>query len=456
MSYSLAVTTAKFASFIIQTFRLGSGATWPGEIALLLHRSILSDFFREAESVVLIAGTNGKTTTSKMLDTILIADHKKSVRNSSGANLDNGIISTFIRHTTKRGALKKATFIFEVDEATLPHILRQGTPRAIILMNLFRDQLDRYGEVDMIIEKWSEAFLTYGNKKNATEHRKKEPVLNSLPYKQSPTFIINADDPHLAFIGQQLEERGVSVYYFGLNNPELFLRSMQHATDSIFCPKCGNRLTFGGVYFSHLGKYACGQCGFTHPQISLSAKDVHSPLEGVYNIYNTLAAQLTARFFGISNEQSSTYIQHFRPAFGRMETVLFQGKKAQILLSKNPTGFNESIRTMLVSKKKGPLLCILNDRIPDGRDISWIYDVDFEPLWELDTYIIIAGDRAYDLAVRLKYAGIDEKNMKVFEGLEDAVFSAFQHVKDEEQLWILATYSGMLDVRKIITGRKIL
>lgn len=443
MSYSLAMVAAKLASFVINTFHLGSGATWPGEIALRLHRSILTDFFRQADGVVLIAGTNGKTTTAKMLDTILRADHRKSVRNSSGANLDNGLISTFIAHTNAQGRLKKSIFIFEVDEATLPHILRQGTPRAIVLMNLFRDQLDRYGEVDAIAEKWLQSFLSddQDQKKHEVHHQ---------------TFIINADDPHLAYIGQKLEERGVKVFYFGLNNPELFLPSMQHATDSIFCPQCGNRLTFGGVYFSHLGKYACGQCGFTHPKLALTSKEVASPLEGVYNIYNTLAAQLTARFFGISNEQSSTYIQHFRPAFGRMETVSYQGKKAQILLSKNPTGFNESIRTIIVSKKKGPLLCILNDRVPDGRDISWIYDVDFEPLWELDTHMVVAGDRAYDLAVRLQYAGIDEKNMNVFNELDNAVASAFQYVKEDEQLWILATYSGMLDVRKTITGRKIL
>lgn len=434
---------AKFISFCIKLFGLGSGATWPGEIVLRFNPNILGEFRKQihgAKKIVFIAGTNGKTTTAKMLETIFKSHHKKVARNTSGANLDNGIISTFITHTSLWGTLTKDIFIFEVDEATLPNVLNMCPPDILILLNLFRDQLDRYGEVDAIAEKWLNILQRVSNK-----------MLQ---------LIINGDDPHLAYIGMELEKKKhiqLPIYYLGLNNDELFLPSMQHATDSIFCPHCGNRLTFGGFYFSHLGKYACGQCGFTHPKVSLTSKDVTSPLPGVYNIYNVLASTLCAKLFGISIEQSQLSLSSFIPAFGRMEKIQFKNKVVQVLLSKNPTGFNESMRTIVSSGINGPILFVLNDRIPDGADISWIYDVDFEVLVnDTQRKIILSGDRCFDLGVRFQYAGFIESQMTICERLEEAIEIGIKELRDTEQLWILPTYSAMLETRKILVGRKIL
>jgi UDP-N-acetylmuramyl tripeptide synthase len=396
----LAIGLGKFVSVFSTTFHLGAGATWPGEVALRIQPRILR-ILSSNKKIILVAGTNGKTTTAKMIQTII-----GGVRNATGANLDNGLISTLLAYENE------PYYIFEVDEATLPNILKDLTPEIIVLTNLFRDQLDRYGEVDSIAEKWSVALA-------ALERQTK--------------LIVNADDPHLAFIGSKVT---VPVKYFGLEDPSLFLPKMQHATDTIYCPNCGARLTFAGVYYSHLGKWACGKCSFVPPKEDVVASDYVSPLAGVYNKYNTIAAALVCETLGVKKADIVAGLTHFTPAFGRMETVA----NKTILLSKNPTGFNESLRTVAASPNKGPILLVLNDRIPDGRDVSWIWDVDFEQYPEFTYYV--SGDRALDMALRLKYAGIQKFTLV--------------HDIPAEVRWILPTYSAMLDVRKVLTGRKIL
>ena len=421
----IAVILGKLTAFISKTFKLGAGATWPGEIALRIQPRILSILARHASHVILVAGTNGKTTTAKMIETILTHSRLNSIRNASGANLDNGLISAFLADMKWNQRFQSKYFIFEVDEATLPNVLKDIAPEIIILTNLFRDQLDRYGEVDTIAEKWLVA-------------------LGAL--ERQINVIVNADDPHLAFIGSKLKAK---VRYFGLDDPTFFLPKMQHATDTIYCPNCGARLTFDGVYFSHLGKWSCKHCGFAHPKEELKSADVVSPVEGVYNRYNALAASLTANVLGVRKQDVQEGLAKFTPAFGRMENIISEGRRVKILLSKNPTGFNESLRTVAASADKGPVLFMLNDRIPDGRDISWIWDVDFEFYPNFSKYLV-GGDRALDMALRLKYAGV--KNVIMMNDLVEGVLS----VKENEVLWILATYSAMLDVRKTLIGRKIL
>lgn len=413
----VAIILGKAVSLISKTFRLGAGATWPGEIALRIEPRILRILSKNIPHLILVAGTNGKTTTVKMIQTILTHAGHSVMRNASGANLDNGLISALLTAKTPYA-------IFEVDEATLPNILKDMTPEILVLTNLFRDQLDRYGEVDAIAEKWLSSLETLDKKM---------------------TIIVNADDPHLAFIGSRCISR---VKYFGLEDPSLFLPKMQHAADTIYCPSCGNRLTFAGVYFSHLGKWACGKCAFTPPGEDVTSVDYKSPIEGVYNTYNTLAAALAARELGVLKETIREGLSKFSPAFGRMENIIVNGRRVKILLSKNPTGFNESLRTVAASVDRGPVLFMLNDRIPDGRDVSWIWDVDFEFYKDFSKYLV-SGERKYDMALRLKYAEI---SAELISDIRQAVFSVGQN----EVLWILATYSAMLDVRKILTGRKIL
>lgn len=387
----LAVTIGRIIGFLSKTLRLGAGVTWAGEVGLMLDKNLIAHLIPKKSKVILVAGTNGKTTTAKLLASILPG----AVVNLSGANLINGIAGTLIQSP------KAPYYIFETDENNLIEMLKlvQHDNTVVILLNLFRDQLDRYGEVDNIVKKWTNISATH--------------------------VVINGDDPQLAWLGKNLKSR---VSYFGLNDKNLYLHKMQHATDSIYCPNCGTRLDYLGFYFSHLGDYSCPNCDFKHPK---NNKSIHKfEMEGVYNKYNILAAELTAEILDVKAD-----IKDFKPAFGRSEEI----GTAKILLSKNPAGFNESLRTVLNSTRKGPLLLALNDRIPDGKDISWIWDVDFEILKNFKFSIFVSGDRAFDLALRLKYA---EVPFTIGENLNVS--------------WILPTYSAMLDIRKKLTGKKIL
>jgi len=435
---NFAISIGSIVSWISKALKLGAGATWPGEIALRINPQILSKLLSKiTKRIIIVAGTNGKTTTTLMIKKILEDQGFSVLHNESGANLLNGIVSAFF--TNNKESYDYA--VFEVDENVFPTLLSYLRTKndelrtTIVLLNLFRDQLDRYGEVDTIAKNW----LT---------------TLKKLD--KETTVLINGDDPHLAFIGKQLN---AIVSYFGLDDKTQYIPKMQHATDTIFCPSCGNRLTFTGVYFSHLGDWKCTKCGFTHPKATLTASHVISPLEGVYNIYNTLAATLVLETMGVDKKQIQKGLINFMPAFGRMEEVSYQEKNIKILLSKNPTGFNESLRTVLSSKQKGPMMLLLNDRIPDGTDVSWIWDVDME---QLDGYrypIIVSGDRYLDMAVRLKY-GLEkmpnDKCQMINKSLDEAVIQLTNVIQKGETGWILPTYSAMLDVRKILTGKSIL
>lgn len=492
----LALFCGKITYFACKLLGLGAGGTWPGEIALTISPNILSSLVNQlSKGVIIVTGTNGKTTTSMMIKKILESEGYKVIHNDSGANLLNGIVSSYIQYSDWLGKMKADWGVFEVDENTLPILIKQISNYSssdsdvnrrsrevsieknassrlhsnkkrliIVLLNLFRDQLDRYGEVDVIAEKWEKA-------------------LKQLP--TSSSLILNADDPQVAHLGKSFEKRvdviQVSevragpesdpgqarmtnyrkVLYFGINDPKQFLKEKEHATDSIFCLNCGGRLDYTGIYYSHIGIWKCSNCGEKRPNPHITSWD--APLPGLYNLYNTLAAVSVAKVLNIKNEEISSALKGIKPAFGRQEEFTVNGKKVKIFLSKNPVGFNESLKTVLNLGAK-QILFVLNDRIPDGRDVSWIWDVDFERIADKRgneknrglTRIVLSGDRCYDLVLRLKYAGVTEKRMRIYTDLNAAVSESITSLQSRETLYILPTYSAMLEVRKILTGRKIL
>ncbi len=448
---------------------LGAGATWPGEIALNLNPLILKSLVKQLKGgVIIVAGTNGKTTTSLMIKKILEHEGKIVVHNKSGANLINGIVSSFIQHSSWTGEIKADWGVLEVDENSLPIILEQifssneetSTIREVqkeefstssnnkrlivVLLNLFRDQLDRYGEVDVIAEKWLKALSTLDSGNQAIK-------------RYQISYILNADDPLIAHLGMSIvKDRHAllamtknNVRYFGVDDPSFFLNKMEHATDSTFCLNCGHRLNYDGVYYAHIGIWHCENCGEKRPKPDLT--ECKSTLPGLYNYYNTLAAVSVGHELNISDKAINDSLKDFTPAFGRQEEFVAEGKKIKVFLSKNPAGFNESLRTVLRLGAKN-ILFALNDRIPDGRDISWIWDVDFETIPET-TKLVVAGDRIFDMALRIKYAGF---KTKIEPDLSDAIEAGLKDVNNGEILYILPTYSAMLEVRKILTGRKIL
>ncbi|GCL42002.1 Mur ligase family protein [Anabaena sp. FACHB-1250] len=435
ITLGFAVSIAKSVTFLVRSLRLGAASVLPGAIARRIEPRILQLLSQQVKhGVIIIAGTNGKTTTALLLCTILQRKGFRIAHNSTGANLENGLATALIDNANLLGKLNIDYAILEVDENIVPKVLKPLQPRIILCLNLFRDQLDRYGEVDSISKRWTK-------------------VISTLP--ETTVVIPNADDPTLSYLGQQLPQR---VLFFGLNEPENYLEAIPHAVDSIYCPRCGHALDYQGVYLSHLGDFTCPSCGFTKGQPALLSRNWPQILVGLYNKYNTLAAVTAAKELGIDDVIIRDTINDFQAAFGRAEDLVIDGKRVRILLSKNPVGTNETIRVVTQSTDKTTLL-VLNDRTPDGTDVSWIWDVDTEKLVARGGTLIVSGDRVYDMALRLRYSqeSVESNiNLIVESDLHKAIATALKHTPTNETLHILPTYSAMLEVREILTGKKIL
>lgn len=444
------ILISKGLSFFASHTSYGSGSTWPGHIALKFNKSFIKDVVKKNKNlkVFLITGTNGKTTTAKLFKFLAEKNGKRVFYNMEGANLLNGIASSIIKNVGLDGGLKFEVAIFEVDENTLPLVLAQLEPSAIIILNLFRDQLDRYGEVGTIAKKWENALKNIGS---------------------SVSLFFNGDDPLIYHLGSKLKNK---VYYFGISKAYMEKKALSHDVDSTYCPNCQKRLDFHLISYSHLGIYECPKCKFKGEKIErFDDKKAIYPLPGKYNIYNTNAAILTAKIsLKIDSKEAFGIISEFKPAFGRQESVKFKDREVVVLLSKNPTGFNQSIATLpALAAKSSTLLLVLNDGFSDGRDVSWIWDVDFENLIPAFNQIFISGTRAFDLGVRFRYILAGEKiekgpsdeiniDNKIFinPALYEAVNTAVNKTTVNRKLFILATYSAMLEVRKILTGKKLL
>src|SRR5712692_9096483 len=381
----LAVMGGRAAGAISRRLHLGGGTSIAGVVAQRLYPDIVNHLSSQlAYGSVLVTGTNGKTTTSGFIAAILSDAGLRVWRNREGSNLMRGIAGALVIRARPGGNLRRAgqaISIFEVDEAVVPHIVQAVPLRVAVFTNLFRDQLDRYGEVDSVSSRWQQA-------------------VSLLP--DSTTLILNADDPSIAFLGDAFSVR---VVYFGIDDPSLDLAAQDMSAgrhqviDAHTCPYCGGEYEYSIRYYSHLGHYTCTNCKRTRPQASVRAVKVHSdsldrlhvqvetpaqegeiviPLAGFYNIYNALAAIAAAQSLNVTWEPIVSGIEQFKPAFGRGERIQVEGRTLRLLLAKNPTGFNEVLRTLFSDGMSKHILFVLNDNIADGRDVSWIWDVDFE------------------------------------------------------------------------------
>lgn len=425
-----------------------SGSTWPGHVALGVDSKIIQKILHKNPNLklILIAGTNGKTTTAKLIQEVLESQGLKVFRNAAGANLLNGIASSLIKHSNLNGKIHYEAAIFEIDENTLPLVLNelQNTKceTSLLLLNLFRDQLDRYGELNTIAKHWLSAI--------------QGSTLNTRI--QGSTLIVNGDDPMLRHIGQELK---LKTYYFGLSSKFMTKKEVGSDVDFLYCPNCNTKLEYSKRSYSHMGIYKCPKCKFENSKTE-DFPNLPSPMLGLYNRYNiNAAATLLNHVFKIPESQIKKIIEIFSPAFGRQEKISYQGKNIFLLLSKNPTGLNQSIEGVLEQDKNPNVLLLLNDRIPDGRDVSWIWDVDMEGLVEKSSQITVSGDRAYDLGLRMQYcypSKFEILNFKfqIEKNLKNAISSAVNQTPKDKTLYILATYSAMLEARKILKGRSIL
>lgn len=442
----LAIALARSVAVAVRLSGRGAASVMPGSIARRVQPRALALLAKQLrQGVILVAGTNGKTTTALLLREMLEGAGLRTIHNATGANLENGLAAALLAAADWTGRLRQDVAILEVDENVLPKVLPQVRPRVLLALNLFRDQLDRYGEVDTIARRWSEAIA---------------PLAGTA-------VVLNGDDPTLSHFGQTLLERWQGdlsrVRYFGLTEPDHYLSEIPHAVDSIYCPRCGHSLHYRGVYLSHLGDFDCPKCGFKKSEPAQSSRDWPQILVGLYNKYNTLAAVETATLLGVESSILRQSITSFKAAFGRSEELVVQGVPVRILLSKNPVGTNETLRTVveLTRDRAVPptVLMVLNDRAPDGKDVSWIWDTDTEGLVGSGATLVVSGDRAYDMALRLTYSQGEcpetTPPVLVETDLKAAIDRAIAATPTGETLYILPTYSAMLEVREILTGRAI-
>ena len=441
---NLVATIARTASRLSNK---GGGTTLPGLLAEKIDPNIITKLSNKLlYGVILITGTNGKTTTAKMLAAILSANGLDVIYNSSGSNLSRGIASFLSLNSNIFGTkIKGDIAIFEVDEATMPEITKKVVPKLILVTNLFRDQLDRYGELNTTASIISSAI---------------EIVPESI-------LVLNADDPLVA----NLNNHNHQVRYFGINDS---IETKSHgAIDSKNCLKCGKELDYEHRYFGHLGDYKCPECSWKRPRLDYSLSNLELSVDrskaqfnfpenqvsleiklpGLYNLYNALAASAVASELAVKPETIRANIEKVTAAFGRMELVHIDKKKIFLLLVKNPTGFTQVIETLCYDNKQKNLFFLLNDNFADGTDVSWIWDAELELLNKLSTKIVVSGIRAEDLVLRLKYADFNLCDIHMEKNIEKALEDALANIKDYETLYLLSTYTAMLEIRKILYSR---
>ena len=426
---------------------LGRGGTaLPGLVALTLDPDAIARLSGSlAHGAVCVSGTNGKTTTTRMLSDIVRAAGWEPVHNRSGSNLDRGIAGALLADATWGGEVRANVGVFEIDEASVPRVLARLVPRVLVVTNLFRDQLDRYFEIDALARRIGDAVAT-------------------LP--ETTTLVLNADDPIVAYLKER--HRG-PVLTFGVDDPSVGGTVPQAISDATRCPRCKRPLTYARVILAHIGDWRCRSCGLERPRPDVSAREVRLaanesrlrlsasvgsavddivvPLPGLYNAYNALAALAAARALDVSLTTGIRALASFKPAFGRLEIVEAEGRRLRLLLVKNPAGFNAAIAALLETDRRPRILGALNDRDADSRDVSWIWDADFEALAPRVAHATVTGLRARDLALRLKYAGVPKDRIDVVEGWIPAIRAAIAATPAGDELVVLATYTAMLSLR---------
>lgn len=418
----------------------GGGTSLPGKVLLGLDPRAVQRLACELDrGCAVISATNGKTTTAALTAEILELTGAQLVHNRAGANMAGGVAATLL---SQRGDMG----LFEVDEFWLGQLVADLRPRALLLGNLMRDQLDRYGELETIAERWAEVAVS----------------------ADVGCLVLNADDPAVADLGRDR----AGVRYFGVEDDSVALSGLQHASDATHCRRCGAPYAYEAHYLGHLGRYSCPDCGAKRPVPGISARDVRLngirsahfvldidghrrevdlSLPGLYNVYNALAAAALATALGATPDQVVAGLQATRAAFGRAETVELENGRVSILLVKNPAGANEVLRTLALEPGEHDLLLVLNDRIADGRDVSWIWDADFELLTSSIRRVVCSGSRAPDMALRLKYAGVPADRIVVEEQLPAALATAIDEAGGP--LYALPTYTAMLELRRLLVDR---
>ena len=427
----------------------GGGTVIAGHLVPRIAPGALRDVTRSLpHGSIVVSGTNGKTTTTRLLSHILRGAGMRPIHNRAGANLLSGLFTAIAQGTDWQARPLGDVGLFEVDEATVPAALQHIQPRVLLLHNIFRDQLDRYGEVHFVARLWRESVA-------------------ALP--PETTVLLNADDPLVA--GLPSLTSGPTVLTYGIDDASVGSPSLPHAADARLCPRCGGALRYSLVFYGHLGHYQCTNCEFARPTPSVVATAIEllgddgsnltisTPdgvmrarlrLPGLYNVYNALAAVAVCISLGIRRDTVARGLETFTAAFGRLERIQVEDRQLFLALVKNPVGFTEVLRTILTRPGRRTLLIAINDLFADGTDVSWLWDVEFERLRDRVNVAVCTGLRADDMAVRLKYAGVEPERIRIDSDPRRAMELALAAAEPAETVYVLPTYTAMLALRDIL------
>lgn len=431
----------KFCRYVQKALScLHKGSSFPGKLALKYNSKILRELSNKYR-VILVTGTNGKTTTSGLTAKILRDAGYSVIHNASGANMISGVMTLFIAHENDQ---VKEFAVVEVDEASLPLYTKIAKAEYIVCTNIFKDQLDRYGEI----------YTTFRQLKNG---------IRDIP---GVKMILNGDEPLFGNV------EGKTIYFGFEEKPCYIAKEEKSNVEGQFCIECREKYLYEFRTYNHLGKYLCKKCGYKRPPLSYYVKDINikddnglkfkindrvlidANLGGIYNIYNILAAFAIAGEIGVSDEVIAKSVESYEPRFGRAESFEYKGKKIKIILVKNPVSFNQGLRISSLNHQGKCGCFLLNDNAADGRDVSWIWDVDFENNLTGYQNIFVAGTRGPDMALRLKIAGYKGNKIEIFNSFKSLIESI--KVYDRcDYIYIFATYTAMLELRRLLAKLKI-
>lgn len=452
-SDTVAVVAGKFTARAIRFMGAGLGSNLPGKLARRFAPTVLTKLSEQAKSgIIAVTGTNGKSTTSGLLSSILRAAGLELVHNKQGANLVAGITASLVESASWSGKLSADYCLFETDEAALPLIAKEVKLSQVVVTNLFRDQLDRFGELDTTAKLISKGIL-----------------------ENKTLAILNADDPNVSQLVPDCPR-----IFFGVESIKGHEEKQVATTDGMgpqsmelsYCAQCGSETAYTLVFYGQLGHWSCTKCDFKRPVPRITASEVEVgptgstfvltidgrkgdavvPLPGMFNVYNALAAAASAASLGVTIETIRQGLKNYQTLFGRSERISISGKSVLIQLIKNPAGASQAI-SAVAADPNARILIAINDNLADGRDISWLWDADFEQLAGHAKKLVVSGQRAEDMAVRMKYAGVDQEKIHAEPKLDKALDQALELVQTGETLWILPTYTCLLEMQKILKGR---
>lgn len=438
MKSFLTIFATKIIIIILKLLRK-SGGNFPGQFAYKRDKKIFK-YFKINCPVVAVVGTNGKTTTNNCINAIFKKANKKVISNLQGNNMETGIISLFIKNCTLTGKVKADFITLEVDESYLPVVFKDLRLDTLVILNFFRDQLDRVGEVESLILKINEFLKTYNG-----------------------NLVLNNDDPNVARLGKANPENK-NIYYFSVDKYKYATDKMKEAGEGKFCPFCNTRLEYEYYQYAHIGKFKCPNCNYGDNKIYKIAKDVDLKnkafriddetfkiqYNSIYSVYNFVASICATSLHNIDVKNIKQTLEEFELNNGRQEKIVIKGNETTINLAKNPTGANVSLRLVNEDDEPKDILFVLNDNMADGQDVSWIYDIDFSYLNNVNR-IITSGTRAYDMAICIKNNGVSPEKIQAFLNLNDAVKTLYE---TNCKKYAISNYTAIQSTRHAILNYK--